>query len=94
MELPPGKCLPSGLVLVDCPQQVKISGNNLFSISSISDYFQALSKGWSVKRFINTLTKVIGDLKLATNSSQNQKEGSTGPCTVFFFSYFSFASLS
>lgn len=84
MEPSPGRCLPSGLVLVDCPQQVKITGSSLFSISSISDYFMSLSKGWSVKGFISALTKVIRDLKLGINSSQNQKEGSTGPCTVVY----------
>lgn len=82
-ELSPGKCLPSGLVLVDCPEQVKIAGNNLFSVSSINDYFQSLHKGWNLKRFISSLTKVLRDLKLASISAQNQKEGSTGPCMVF-----------
>ncbi|ONK75293.1 uncharacterized protein A4U43_C03F15350 [Asparagus officinalis] len=84
MELSPGKGPSSGLVLVDCPQQVKVAGNNLFSISSISDYFLALSKSWSVDKFISALGKVIRDLKLTTSSSQNQKEGSAGPCTVVY----------
>lgn len=84
MDLSPGKCLPSGLVLVDCPQEVKVAGNNLYSINSISDYFLALSKGWNVKRFVSALTKIIRDLKLATNSSQNLKEGGAGPCTVVY----------
>lgn len=84
MELSSGRSLPSGLVLVDCPQQVKVAGNNLYSINSISDYFMTLSKCWSVKRFVSALAKVIRDLKLGTNSSQNLKEGGAGPCTVCF----------
>ncbi|XP_072986939.1 mediator of RNA polymerase II transcription subunit 13 [Typha latifolia] len=83
-EFAPGKCLPSGLVLVDCPQQVKISGSHLTAISSISDYFLALYKGWNMKSFVNSLTKVIKDLKLASSCSANQKEGSSGPCTVVY----------
>ncbi|KAJ6837568.1 mediator of RNA polymerase II transcription subunit 13 [Iris pallida] len=83
-ELSPGKCLSSGLVLVDCPQQVKIAGNDMFSVRSISDYFLSISRGWNVKLFIHSLTKVIKDLKLSTCSSQNQKEGSTGPSTVVY----------
>ncbi|XP_008807938.3 mediator of RNA polymerase II transcription subunit 13 isoform X1 [Phoenix dactylifera] len=84
MDPSSAKCLPSGLVLVDCPQQVKIASNHITAISSIRDYFLALSKGWNVKNFVKSLTKVIKELKLAPNLSVNQKEGSSGPCTVVY----------
>lgn len=90
MELSPGKYLPSGLVLVDCPQQLKIASNSAFAISSTSDYFQALAKGWDRKSFISSLSKVLRDLKLAAHSTVPQKEGTAGPITVchFIFLYF------
>lgn len=97
MDPSSAKYLPSGLVLVDCPQQVKIASNHFTAISSIRDYFLALSKGWNMKSFIKSLTKVIKELKLAPNLSVNQKEGSSGPCTVclyiHIFWYFKYSHL-
>ncbi|XP_018684609.1 mediator of RNA polymerase II transcription subunit 13 isoform X1 [Musa acuminata AAA Group] len=84
MELPTGACMSSGLVLVDCPQQVKVSRNHVNIVSSIRDFFLSLSKSWSPKSFIRSLTKVIKDLKLASSFSVNQKECSSGPCTVVY----------
>lgn len=84
MEPSSAKYLPSGLVLVDCPPQVKIASNLITAINSISDYFLALSKGWNVKNFTKSLAKVIKELKLTSNLSVNQKEGSSGPCTVVY----------
>ncbi|WOL08835.1 mediator of RNA polymerase II transcription subunit 13 isoform X1 [Canna indica] len=84
MELSPGMGLSSGLILIDCPQQVKISSSNVNVVSSINDFFLSLSKSWNPKNFIKSLTKVIKDLKLTSNSSINQKEGSSGPCTVVY----------
>ncbi|KAM0934563.1 putative mediator complex subunit Med13, mediator complex, subunit Med13, MID domain of medPIWI [Dioscorea sansibarensis] len=84
MELSPGKYLPSGLVLVECPQQLKIASNSAFGISSTSDYFHALAKGWDRRSFINSLSKVLRDLKLAAHSTVPQKEGTAGPITVVY----------
>ncbi|KAJ8471301.1 hypothetical protein OPV22_025644 [Ensete ventricosum] len=84
MELPTGACMSSGLVLVDCPQQVKVSRNHVNIVSSIRDFFLSLSKSWNPKSFIRSLTKVIKDLKLASSFSVNQKECSSGPCTVVY----------
>ncbi|XP_044968116.1 mediator of RNA polymerase II transcription subunit 13-like isoform X1 [Hordeum vulgare subsp. vulgare] len=80
----PGKYLPSGLVLVDCPDQLKTSGSHSVSISSVTEYFQALSKSWSVKSFISSLARIIKDIKLTLNISTNQKESSNMPCTVVY----------
>ncbi|KAJ0968254.1 hypothetical protein J5N97_025171 [Dioscorea zingiberensis] len=84
MELSPGKYLPSGLVLVDCPQQVKVTSNSVSATSSTKDYFQALAKGWDRRSFIKSLTKVLKDLKLVANSTVTQKEGTAGPITVVY----------
>jgi hypothetical protein len=82
MELSPGKYLPSGIVLVECPDQVKVGSSHLSSISSICDYLQALSKNWSVKSFVSSLARILKDIKLTSNVSINQKENNSGPCTV------------
>ncbi|CAN6208649.1 unnamed protein product [Urochloa humidicola] len=85
MELSTGKYLPSGLVLVDCPDQVKKVGSNYLSpISSISDYLQAFSKHWSVKSFVTSVSKILRDIKLNSSICTNQKESSSGPCTVIY----------
>ena len=92
MELSPGKYLPSGLVLVECPDQLKKVGNNYLSpISSISDYLQAFSKHWSVKSFVTSVSRILRDIKLTSSISTNQKDSSSGPCTVSpFFILFLF----
>ncbi|KAI4986919.1 hypothetical protein ZWY2020_019549 [Hordeum vulgare] len=84
IEQSPGKYLPSGLVLVECPDQLKSSGSHSVSISSVTEYFQALSKSWSVKSFLSSLARVIKDIKLTSNISTNQKESSNIPCTVVY----------
>ncbi|XP_042437383.1 mediator of RNA polymerase II transcription subunit 13-like [Zingiber officinale] len=83
IESSPGTRLSSGLVIVDCPQEVKIPSNQINSISSIYDYFLSLSKSWKPKNFINSLTKVIKELKFSSNTLANQKECSTS-CTVVY----------
>ena len=88
MELSPGKYLPSGLVLVECPEQLKKVGcGYLSAISSTSDYVQAFSKHWSVKSFVTSISRILKDIKLTSNISTNQKESSSGPCTVRPFSF-------
>jgi mediator of RNA polymerase II transcription subunit 13 len=83
MELSPGKYLPSGLVLVECPDQVKkVGSSHLSPISSISDYLQAFSKHWSVKSYLTSVSRILRDIKLTSSISTNQKESSSGPCTV------------
>ncbi|XP_006655580.1 mediator of RNA polymerase II transcription subunit 13 [Oryza brachyantha] len=84
MELSPGKYLSSGLVLIECPDQVKIGNSHSSSISSTSEYLQALSKSWTVKSFVTSLTRVIKDIKLNSNILANQKESTSGPCTVIY----------
>ncbi|KAJ4755679.1 Mediator of RNA polymerase II transcription subunit 13 [Rhynchospora pubera] len=84
MELSGHKASSSGLFLVEVPQQMKNCRSHFTSVSSISDFFMSLSKGWSVKSFINSLTKVIRDLKFTPNSSLNQKESNGSPCTVVY----------
>lgn len=85
MEISSVKSSPSGLFLAEAPQQVKNVRSHLTSVSSINDLFLSLSKGWSVKSFISSVTKVIKDLKLTPNSSLNQKESNGSPCTVWVF---------
>ncbi|KAF7004086.1 hypothetical protein CFC21_019335 [Triticum aestivum] len=84
VEQSPGKYLPSGLVLVECPDQLKTRGSHSVSISSVTEYFQALSKSWSVKSFVSSLARIIKDIKLTLNISTNQKESSNIPCTVVY----------
>ncbi|VAH52681.1 unnamed protein product [Triticum turgidum subsp. durum] len=84
IEQSPGKYLPSGLVLIECPDQLKTGGSHSASISSITEYFQALSKSWSVKSFVSSLARIIKDIKLTVNISTNQKESSNIPCTVVY----------
>uniref|UniRef100_A0A453D4Q8 Mediator of RNA polymerase II transcription subunit 13 n=1 Tax=Aegilops tauschii subsp. strangulata TaxID=200361 RepID=A0A453D4Q8_AEGTS len=84
IEHSPGKYLPSGLVLVECPDQLKTRGSHSVSISSVTEYFQALSKSWSVKSFVSSLARIIKDIKLTVNISTNQKESSNIPCTVIY----------
>lgn len=84
-ESSPGTTLSSGLMLVDCPEQVKISINHLNVFSSINDYFLSLSKSWNPKDFTRSLTKIIKDIKLTSSTWVNQKENSSGPCTVCTF---------
>ncbi|KAJ1258087.1 hypothetical protein BS78_10G046800 [Paspalum vaginatum] len=85
MERSPAKYLPSGIVLVDCPEQLKkVGSSHLSPISSISEYLQACSKHWSVKSFVTSLSRILKDIKLAPNISTNQKESSSGPCTVIY----------
>ncbi|AQL02787.1 polymerase II transcription-mediator3 [Zea mays] len=85
MELSPGKYLPSGLVLVDCPEQLKkVRCGHLGPISSTSDCLQAFSKHWSVKSFVTSISRILKDIKLTSNISTNQKESSSGPCTVIY----------
>ncbi|XP_066383440.1 mediator of RNA polymerase II transcription subunit 13-like isoform X1 [Miscanthus floridulus] len=85
MELSPGKYLPSGLVLVECPEQLKKVGcGHLSAISSTSEYLQAFSKHWSVKSFVTSISRILKDIKLTSNISTNQKESSSGPCTVIY----------
>lgn len=84
IESSPGTRLSYGLVVVDCPQEVKIPSNQINAISSIYDYFSSLSKSWKPKHFINSLTKVIKELKFCSNTLANQKECSTS-CTVSIY---------
>jgi mediator of RNA polymerase II transcription subunit 13 len=84
-EISSFKSSPSGLFLIEAPQQVKNVRCHLTSVSSISDFFLSLSKGWSVKSFISSLNKVIKDFKLTPNSSLNQKDSNGSPCTVRVF---------
>ncbi|BAS94296.1 Os05g0447500, partial [Oryza sativa Japonica Group] len=84
MELSPGKYLSSGLVLTECPDQVKIGNGHSSSISSTSEYLQALSRNWTVKSFVTSLTRVIKDIKLNSSILANQKESTSGPCTVIY----------
>ncbi|KAG0487445.1 hypothetical protein HPP92_009540 [Vanilla planifolia] len=83
-EALPGKLSSCGLVPVKCPQELKTSSSNMWSTSSISDYFVTLSKVWNAKDFINSLKKVLKDLKFIVNSSPNQKEGNSGPFMVLY----------
>lgn len=84
MEHSPGKYLPSGLVLVECPDQVKTRSSHSISVSSVAEYFQALSKNWSVNSFVTSLARIIKDIKLTSSISTNQKESSNIPCTVVY----------
>lgn len=95
MELSPGKYLSSGLVLTECPDQVKIGNGHSSSISSTSEYLQALSRNWTVKSFVTSLTRVIKDIKLNSSILANQKESTSGPCTVrpFFLHFVPFTSV-
>lgn len=82
MERSFGKWSSSGFVLVDSPQSVKNSSKNASVMGSISDYLVALSKGWDVKSFLKSLSKVLKALKLGPNSTEYQKEATSGPCMV------------
>ncbi|KAL0905396.1 hypothetical protein M5K25_023813 [Dendrobium thyrsiflorum] len=84
MESSSGKLSSSGLLLVNCPQELKVASSNMLSISSITDYFVALSKCWNVKGYLNSVKKVLKDLKLAANPSPNHKERNVGPCMVVY----------
>lgn len=84
MEASSGKLSASGLLLVNCPQELKAVSSNMFSISSITDYFVALSKCWNVKDYLNSLKKVLKDLKIVTNPSPIQKEHNAGPSLVVY----------
>lgn len=84
MESSSGKLLSSGLLLVNCPQELKVSSSNMLSVSSMTDYFDALSKYWNVKGYLNSVKKVLKDLKLAANPLPNQKERNIGPCVVVY----------
>lgn len=82
MELDSGKISPSGFVLLDSPQSMKIDSSNASMLGSISDYFLCLSNGWDMTSFLKTLSKVLKTLKLGSCMTTNAKEGNTGPCTV------------
>ncbi|XP_020677957.1 mediator of RNA polymerase II transcription subunit 13 isoform X1 [Dendrobium catenatum] len=84
MESSSGKLSSSGLLLVNCPQELKVASSNMLSISSITDYFVALSKCWNVKGYLNSVKKVLKGLKLAANPSPNHKERNVGPCMVVY----------
>eukprot|EP00268_Persea_americana_P036449 TRINITY_DN35925_c0_g1_i2.p1 TRINITY_DN35925_c0_g1~~TRINITY_DN35925_c0_g1_i2.p1 ORF type:complete len:1243 (-),score=292.63 TRINITY_DN35925_c0_g1_i2:168-3449(-) len=84
MERSFGKWSSSGFVLVDSPQSVKNSSKNASVMGSISDYLVALSKGWDVKSFLKSLSKVLKALKLGPNSTEYQKEATSGPCMVIY----------
>ncbi|XP_077214346.1 RNA polymerase II transcription mediator isoform X2 [Tasmannia lanceolata] len=83
-ELALGKGLSSGFVLVDCPQSMKITSSNTSLMGSISEFFLAISKGWDVRSFLNSLSKVLKSLRLGSNLTVNQKEGGSGPCMVIY----------
>ncbi|PKA47598.1 Mediator of RNA polymerase II transcription subunit 13 [Apostasia shenzhenica] len=83
VESSPGKLSSSGLVLVNCPQELKALSGTM-PISSINDYFVALSKSWNLTSYVNSLKKVLLDLHFTVTSSTNQKEGNTGPCMVVY----------
>ncbi|EEC79315.1 hypothetical protein OsI_20152 [Oryza sativa Indica Group] len=76
--------LGTRLVLTECPDQVKIGNGHSSSISSTSEYLQALSRNWTVKSFVTSLTRVIKDIKLNSSILANQKESTSGPCTVIY----------
>lgn len=82
MDQTSGKCSSSGLVLVDCPQSLKVAGSNISAISSMTDFFVALESGWDVKSFLKVLTKALKNLKLGSSSGINQKEIKGGSCMV------------
>ncbi|XP_022860473.1 mediator of RNA polymerase II transcription subunit 13 isoform X3 [Olea europaea var. sylvestris] len=84
MELDSGKISPSGFVLLDSPQSMKIDSSNASMLGSISDYFLCLSNGWDMTSFLKTLSKVLKTLKLGSCMTTNAKEGNTGPCTVIY----------
>lgn len=83
MDSSSGKLSSSGFLLVNCPQELKVGSSNMLSISSITNYFDALSKCWNVKGYLNSVKKVLKDLKLASNPLPNHKEQrNIGPCMV------------
>ncbi|KAL0365486.1 UNVERIFIED_CONTAM: Mediator of RNA polymerase II transcription subunit [Sesamum angustifolium] len=84
MEIDSGKISPSGFVLLDCPQSMKIETNNASILGSISDYFLCLSNGWDLTSYLKTLSKVLKTLKLGSSVPVNAKEGNGGPCTVVY----------
>ncbi|KAK8938453.1 Mediator of RNA polymerase II transcription subunit 13 [Platanthera zijinensis] len=84
IESSSGKMSASGILLVNCPQELKAASNNVLSISSITEYFATLSKFWNVKDYINSLKLVLKDLKLFANPSPKQKEHYAGPNMVVY----------
>ncbi|CAA6663353.1 unnamed protein product [Spirodela intermedia] len=84
MDQTSGKCSSSGLVLVDCPQSLKVASSNISAISSMTDFFVALESGWDVKSFLKALTKALKNLKLGSSSGINQKEIKGGSCVVVY----------
>ncbi|PIN09282.1 hypothetical protein CDL12_18149 [Handroanthus impetiginosus] len=84
MEIDSAKVSPSGFVLLDCPQSMKIDSNNASMLGSISDFFLCLSNGWDLTSYLKTLSKVLKTLKLGSSVTMNAKEGNGGPCTVVY----------
>ncbi|XP_068635779.1 mediator of RNA polymerase II transcription subunit 13 isoform X2 [Aristolochia californica] len=74
----------SGFCLVDCPHNLKATCSNLTLMGSVSEFVIALSKGWDVRNFLVSLSKVVKALKVGLNSAVNQKEGGTGSCLVIY----------
>ncbi|XP_010257656.1 PREDICTED: mediator of RNA polymerase II transcription subunit 13 [Nelumbo nucifera] len=83
-ELPSGRWLSSGFVIMDCPQTMKIESSNASFVGSISDYLLSLSNGWELTSFLKSLSKVLKSLKLSSSSTMSQKEGVADPCTVIY----------
>lgn len=74
----------SGVVPVECSTQLRKTGHNLSFIGSINEYLMALEKGWDVSSFRKSLSKVLKNLQIGTNTSGNQKDAESRPCTVLY----------
>ncbi|OVA06369.1 Mediator complex [Macleaya cordata] len=83
-EVVSGKWSSSGFVLIDCPESMKIESGSTPFMGSISDYLLALSNNWDLKSFLKSLSNVIKALRVGSNSTMQQKEGSSGPTTVIY----------
>lgn len=84
MDLASGKWASSGFVMIDCPQSMKMESGKASIMGSISDYLLALSNAWEMRSFLKSLSNVLKALRLGSNSSTNQKEGSNGPGMVIY----------
>ncbi|XP_047318998.1 mediator of RNA polymerase II transcription subunit 13 isoform X2 [Impatiens glandulifera] len=84
MEMDSGKRLPTGFVLLDCPQSMKIESSAASLVGSISDYFLSLSNGWDLQSYLKSLSKVLKALKLGLCTTTNPKEENSRPCLVIY----------
>ena len=72
----------SGLVLMECPQSLKTTSNNISSLSSVSDFFIALESSWDIQSYLKSLAKTLKNLKLTSSSGISHKEIKGGSCMV------------